>query len=360
MRYVYCIYDQSSHTLAVSNVFDNFHEYGTDHECTLVSCSGESLNSGRKIHGYVIESIDTSHSLTLTEIIEYNGILQNRSEIPVHKIATNYPHLIDIADHIPPSDNDCDIELLIGRDVIDAHVAIDQRVGASGTPFAQLLPLGWVIVGNVCLGNVHMQPVVNVNKTPVLPNGRPTYLELCDSAFLVKDDPVFGRTSCDESLGLSVDDQFFLNIMDSGFRMSDSGKWTAPLLFRTCRPALLDNRESALKRANSLDVSLKHNTSKAKHVCEFMQKIFDKQHAEPAPRLDNNGERWYLPLFSVYHNKKPDSIRVVFDSSARYHYSSLNDVLLKGLPLNNSLLGILLRFRKEAVTADVLTNVFQL
>lgn len=86
-----------------------------------------------------------------------------------------------------------------------------------------------------------------------------------------------------------------------------------------------------------------------------MQKILDRQYAEPAPMTVNNKEIWYLPLFSVYHPKKPNSVRVVFDSSAKYQGYSLNDGLLKGPPLYNSLLGILLRFQKEAVavTADV-------
>lgn len=47
-----------------------------------------------------------------------------------------------------------------------------------------------------------------------------------------------------------------------------------------------------------------------------------------------------MPLFGVYHPKKPKQIRVVS---------------LKGPDLNNSLLGVLMRFRKEAVafTADI-------
>lgn len=110
-----------------------------------------------------------------------------------------------------------------------------------------------------------------------------------------------------------------------------------------------------MKRAISFKNSLIHNPTKAAHVREFMQKILDRQHAEPVPVTASNAEKWYLQLFSVYHPKKPNSVRVVFDSSAKCYQYSLNDVLLKGPPLYNSLLGILLRFRKEAVavTADV-------
>ena len=45
---------------------------------------------------------------------------------------------------------------------------------------------------------------------------------------------------------------------------------------------------------------------------------------------------------------------MVFDSSATYEEVSLNGVLLTGPDHNNSLLGVLTRFRKEqvAITAD--------
>ncbi|XP_014824793.1 PREDICTED: uncharacterized protein LOC106904820 [Poecilia mexicana] len=87
----------------------------------------------------------------------------------------------------------------------------------------------------------------------------------------------------------------------------------------------------------------------------FMQKIFTNEHAELAPPLKEGEECWYLPTFGVYHPQKPNNIRVVFDSSAQYLGISLNDVLLSGPDLNNSLLGVLLRFRKQkiAIIADI-------
>lgn len=84
----------------------------------------------------------------------------------------------------------------------------------------------------------------------------------------------------------------------------------------------------------------------------FMQNIFDRDHAELAPPRKDGDECWYLPVFGVYHPQKPDKIRVVFDSSAQHRGISLNNVLLTGPHLNNSLLGVLLRFRREAV-ADI-------
>lgn len=49
------------------------------------------------------------------------------------------------------------------------------------------------------------------------------------------------------------------------------------------------------------------------------------------------------------------SLQAVFDSSAKHDGVSLNDVLLCGPDLNNTLLGVLIHFRKEpvVVTADI-------
>ncbi len=89
-----------------------------------------------------------------------------------------------------------------------------------------------------------------------------------------------------------------------------------------------------------------------------MGKMLENKHAELAPPLKENEESWYLPTFGVYHPRKPDQIRVVFDSSARYRGISLNSILLTGPDLNNSLLGVLLRFRKEPIA--VIANIQQM
>lgn len=83
-----------------------------------------------------------------------------------------------------------------------------------------------------------------------------------------------------------------------------------------------------------------------------MQNLIDNKHAEIAPKLDETVESWYLPVFGVYHPRKPEKIRCVFDSSAKFGNTSLNKVLLQGPDLNNSLLGVLLRFRKNCIAAS--------
>jgi hypothetical protein len=92
-----------------------------------------------------------------------------------------------------------------------------------------------------------------------------------------------------------------------------------------------------------------------RHFIDFMQKMLDNDQAEPSPPLEGDKEHWYLPIFGVYHPQKPEQIRVAFDSSAKCQGVSLNNVLLSGPDLNNTLLGVLVRFRKDCIvlTADV-------
>ncbi|XP_071943811.1 uncharacterized protein [Antedon mediterranea] len=64
---------------------------------------------------------------------------------------------------------------------------------------------------------------------------------------------------------------------------------------------------------------------------------------------------WYLPHHPVFNPKKPDKCRIVFDCAARANGTSLNDQVHQGPDLTNKLIGVLLRFRQEAVafTADI-------
>lgn len=92
-----------------------------------------------------------------------------------------------------------------------------------------------------------------------------------------------------------------------------------------------------------------------KHFVDFMQKVFERDHAELAPPLKERGECLPCTMFGVYHPRKPDQIRVVFVSSICHEGVSLNDNLITGYNLNNNLIGVLLCFRQEpiAVMADI-------
>jgi hypothetical protein len=136
------------------------------------------------------------------------------------------------------------------------------------------------------------------------------------------------------------------------------GNWEAPLPFKTDNVNLPNNKEQCLKRLLSMKRKLLKNKRVEKDYTEFMAKVFDRGHAcyVPKDQLQTPPNKvWYLPHFDVHHTKKPEQIRVVFHCSAVFDGHSLNKLLLQGPDLMNSLIGVLLRFRKEyvAVTCDI-------
>ncbi len=166
---------------------------------------------------------------------------------------------------------------------------------------------------------------------------------------------MFSRTEHDNKPAPSVEDTAFLKIMDTNVYRNDANGCVAPLLFREPRQPLPNNKEQVANRFKCLQCTLKRKPEMQQQYMAFMENIFTNRHAEVAPPLREGDECWYIPTFGVYHPQKPNQIRVVFDSSARYLGISLNNVLLTGPDLNNSLVGVLLRFRKErvAILADI-------
>ncbi|XP_040289970.1 uncharacterized protein LOC121002590 [Bufo bufo] len=334
---VYAILDdQSNRSLARSELFDLFCTKREVHPYTLGTCSGTTEVFGRRAHGFIVSSLENNLQLPLPTLVECNQIPANKEEIPTPEVAFYHPHLRSIASEIPPLDKDAKILLLLGRDILRIH------------------------------------------KTNVLPNGRNTHFEPCPHHYWVKEkvtscklqhrntnlsrtyDDSFGSTvfnvsSEDDKLAPSAEDKEFLKVMDNEFFQEDSNGWVAPLPFRLPREKLPNNLHQAVKRFSSLKRTLSRKPEMERHFVDFIQNIFDRGHAEPAPPLKEGEECWYLPSFGVYHPRKPDQIRVVFDSSAQHEGFSLNDMLLTGPNLNNNLIGVLIRFRQEpvAVMADI-------
>ena len=86
----------------------------------------------------------------------------------------------------------------------------------------------------------------------------------------------------------------------------------------------------AEKRLRLLKSKLQKDSRYKNDYFEFMNKIIAANDAEIAPPVEcENGGRWYMPYFGIYHPKK-GKIRVVFDCAAKYKDTSLNDHLLQG------------------------------
>ena len=154
-----------------------------------------------------------------------------------------------------------------------------------------------------------------------------------------------------DGISLSLEDRRFLNTMQEAIHKKDK-HYEMPLPFKHGQPVLPNNRSLALHRLKHLQKKLEADETYRNHYVTFMKDILDKGHAEIVPETELrsvNGKVWYIPHHGVYHHKKKDKIRIVFDCSAKFRGESLNDHLLQGPDLTNTLVGVLNRFRKEPV-----------
>ncbi|XP_071941179.1 uncharacterized protein [Antedon mediterranea] len=129
-----------------------------------------------------------------------------------------------------------------------------------------------------------------------------------------------------------------------------------PLPLRSPNVNIPDNKPLAVKRFNGLRKRFTKQPEFMRDYFGFMKDVLtDVVEEVPKDTKPVIGRINYVPHTGIYHPKKPGQIRVVFDCSAMYQGTSLNERLLPGPNQINSLLGILLRFRQEnvAIMADI-------
>ena len=158
-------------------------------------------------------------------------------------------------------------------------------------------------------------------------------------------------SACQGQPSRSIEDHRAQTILDSTTRLVD-GHYEVGMLWRRDNTSLPNNRVVAAKRLDSLKNKLSRDPelhAKYKGVIEgyiengYARKLTDEEIASSSPIT------WHLPHHPVFNPNKPGKLRVVFDAAAKYRGTSLNDNLVSGPDLLNSLVGILLRFRRKRV-----------
>jgi hypothetical protein len=213
---------------------------------------------------------------------------------------------------------------------------------------------GWTVQGPTCEDNTsidcHRIQVHECCQEILTPF---TAIKLLERDFETGDLP--------DECGMSVEDKRFIEIMDKEVYFND-GHYIAPLPFKENKVELTNNREEAKRRLLWQRQKFLKNEAYKKEYTEFMENLLNKGYAEKVKKQDPcEQSTWYLPHHGVYHPKKPNKIRVVFDCSSQYRGQCLNDCLLQGPDLTNSLMGVLLRFRQEEIAfmADIEAMFYQ-
>ena len=261
-----------------------------------------------------------------------------RDQIPDTSRAKEFKHLEKIASEIPPR-LDIPIGLLIGADHPEILQPLETKpapLGATGLPFGVRTLFGWTMGGG------------STQKSGKYAFKTETTIELMN--LLERD---FKDTSNDDQQTSSQDDLKFMEIMHTQTTRSKNGNYIMPLPFRTTTH-LPYNRTQAENRLKGIVRKFKTDPSYHNEYKRFMNNLIEQGHVEKAPASAEPGKVWYIPHFSVRHKQKK-KLRIVMDASARFNGVSLNDKLISGPDHMNSLIGILMRFRREpiAITCDI-------
>lgn len=130
-------------------------------------------------------------------------------------------------------------------------------------------------------------------------------------------------------------------------------KWEAGYPWIKDPKELPDNRSASLGALKATEKRLRQDPL---HAAVYNKQIEDMVQRGAARKLTEGEINEYNgPVFYIAHHEviKPESTstpcRIVFNSSANFHGHVLNEYYAKGPDMLNNLLGVLLRFREEAV-----------
>jgi len=149
---------------------------------------------------------------------------------------------------------------------------------------------------------------------------------------------------------LSREQHQFMEMVKTSTRHLENKHYEIALPLRNPNIQLPENKSLAEQRACYLKRKFLRNPPFFEEYKQFVEEMIKKGYAEKTEGIEGQkGRTWYIPHHGVYHNNKPGKLRVVFDCSARYKGTCLNDHLIPGPDITNSLIGVLLRFRREAI-----------
>ncbi|XP_065140047.1 uncharacterized protein [Paramisgurnus dabryanus] len=329
--------------------------------------------SSHKLNGLQVRGIQSEVKIKLPTTYTRDYIPVNRSHIPTCETAKNWPHLEHLADEMAPA-LDCEVGLLIGYNCPQALLPRDVLSGNEDQPFAQRSVLGWSIIGYNHYDRQNYEDEVGVSHRiilkQVLPAGERSHKLKSEVCFIHRNKvkemitpaevlKVFESDFIErknEEVSTSQEDLRFLAKLHKGIKQTQDGHYQMPLPFKGERPELPNNKACAEHRLKSLEKRLKREEQYHKDYLAFMKDIIARGDAEKVPEMQlNNQPVWYIPHHGVYNPQKPGKIRIVFDCSARFQNTSLNEHLLTGPDLTNTLVGVLCRFRKGqlAIMCDV-------
>lgn len=297
--------------------------------------------------GLMVRGFQLNERLKINNAYTRDFIPADRSHIPTRETALAWPHLREVADKVAPLQS-CDVGLLLGYNCPQALIPLQTVQGKETQPYAVLTNLGWSVVGYSFPTSSHSHVNTTCHRVQVkeLPPLTPREVIRVLEMDFAHDSP--------PDVKVAQEDVVFLKIMNENVYQRDDEHVEMPLPFKE-RPVLPNNKSIALTRLSHLKRKLSRDERYHEKYKTFVNELIEHRDAEEVPDISKSDNQWDIPHHGVFHPKKPDKLRVVFDCSAKFKNTSLNQHLLSGPDLTNGLAGVLMRFRRfpVAIICDI-------
>ena len=136
-----------------------------------------------------------------------------------------------------------------------------------------------------------------------------------------------------------------------------NGTYTTGLLWRQDSVIMPENYHMANTRLRAIEKKMDRNAIFADAYCQQINRYVTEGYVCEVSEEELKGRDniWFLPHFGVENPTKPGKLRIVFDGAATWQGTSLNNCLLDGPNLYNSITGMLFKFRENPVafSADI-------
>ena len=326
----------STHTFCDENLVKTLNLNGPETSIQIKTINGSSKVYKSILCDLEVSALNNDNSFSLTNVHSIESISLQPNSIPPKRELSQFQHLKDIRfDTIPGAS----IQMLIGADVPEMFCVGNIRKGPKGTPYAIETPLGWSLLGPSM--TLSSQSNFNVN-----------FLSCKDNELLQATERLwksdFERGTSVLNVPNSKEDRAAYDVMETRL-CHDGGHYQLPLLWKDeCQKQLPDNLPLARKRLFHLRNRLLKDEKLRKAYTEAIESYLSEGYAQEITEKDiqNASTVWYIPHHPVVNPSKPGKLRVVFDCAAKFNGTSLNDKLMKGPDLANSLVGVLTRLER--------------
>lgn len=261
----------------------------------------------------------------------------------------NSTHLSHIK-HMICTDTSVKPRLLIGEDNYFLIAPLEVIHGDRDSLYASRSRLGWTIHG-FHRGRTHSsKPRVSEQNVFHLAHSRDTDVqEISELNDLIKNSFNFDLIGISPVSRENTDHIRAVEILDKTARQVGN-QWEVGLPFKKDVFMMPDSFNNAYSRQQLLLRKFRKNNDYADRYKKEISKLLDNGYARELTDNELSADHvWYLPHFGVQNPNKPGKLRLVFDAAAKVDGVCLNDYLLTGPDLYNSLYGIMLRFRENKI-----------